>query len=192
MSKTPAFHVHTALADGLRALLAKIDRQLERPLNAYIAGGMAAHLYTANRVTTDVDAEFGERVLIPDELMVEITLEDGSPQVIYLDKNYNSTFALMHEDYLDDAIPVDMGLKWLRVHVLSPVDLAVSKIARLEDNDREDIRALVRHGLVTADEIERRANEAAVAFVGDTRRLHMNIRDAIALARQTEQGGAAL
>jgi hypothetical protein len=79
---------------------------------------MAVHLYTASRVTTDVDAEFGGRVHIPNDLMVEVTLENGVQQVIYLDTNYNSTFALMHEDYQADSIPVDLGLEHIRVHVL--------------------------------------------------------------------------
>jgi hypothetical protein len=38
----------------------------------YLADGMAVHLYTANRVTTDVDAEFGGRVHLPNDLMVEV------------------------------------------------------------------------------------------------------------------------
>jgi hypothetical protein len=66
----------------------------------------------------------------------------------------------MHEDYLNDSIPVDLGTDRIRVHVLSPVDLAVSKIARLADNDKEDIAALVRLGLTTADEVEQRATSA--------------------------------
>jgi hypothetical protein len=138
------FHTHTVLAEGLRKLFGQLEARLalNRPLAVYLAGGMAVHLYTANRVTTDVDAEFGARVLIPNDLMVEVTLEDGSPQVIYLDTNYNSTFALMHEDYQDEAIPVDLGLDKIKLYVLSPVDLAVSKIARLADNDREDIQEL--------------------------------------------------
>lgn len=63
-------------------------RQLEErlslrgPLNVYLAGGMAIHLYTAGRVTTDVDAEFGGRVHLPNDLMVEVTLEDGTQQVV--------------------------------------------------------------------------------------------------------------
>jgi hypothetical protein len=50
-----------------------------------------------------------------------------------------------------------MGLQHIQLFVLSPVDLAVSKIARLADNDREDIQALVRLGLTTAQAIEQRA-----------------------------------
>jgi hypothetical protein len=105
---------------------------------------MAVHLYTASRVTTDVDAEFGSRIFIPNDLMVDVTLVDGTQESVYFDTNYNSTFALMHEDYLDDAIPLDLGFEQIRLHILSPVDLAVSKIARFADNDKEDIAALVR------------------------------------------------
>lgn len=190
MPKIPAFHTHTALAEGLKTLFKQLEARLalSRPVNAYLAGGMAVHLYTANRVTTDVDAEFGGRILLPNDLIVDVTLEDGTPQVVYLDTNYNSTFALMHESYLDDAIPVELGLETIRVYVLSPVDLAVSKIARFADNDKEDIAALVRHGLTTADEIEQRANSALAGYIGGQALLLVNLRDAVTLARHAEAG----
>ena len=189
MATDPAFHTHTALAEGLRELLKRLGERLalRSPLNVYLAGGMAVHLYTANRVTCDVDAEFGGRVYLPNDLMVEVTLEDGTPQVVYLDTNYNPTFALLHEDYLDDSIPVDLGVDQIRVHVLSPVDLAVSKIARFADNDKEDIAALVRLGLTSADEIERRATSALVGYIGGQAMLKLNLRDAVVLARESER-----
>jgi len=182
------FHTRTALADGLRDLFKQLEERLSlsKLLTVYLADGMAVHLYTAKRVTTDVDAEFSGRIIIPNDLMVEVTLEDGSPQVIYLDTNYNSTFALMHEDYQDDAIPVDLGLEHIQVRVLSPVDLAVSKIARLADNDREDIHELVRLGLTTADEIDQRAKSALEGYIGGQAMLMVNLRDALAIARDAE------
>lgn len=188
MPKEHAFHTDTPLARGLRELLLQLESRLalQHPVNVYLAGGMAVHLYAANRVTTDVDAEFGERVLLPNDLMVEVAMEDGTAQVVYLDTNYNSTFALMHEDYLRDAIPLDMGMERLRVHVLSPVDLAVSKIARFADTDKEDIAALVRLGLTSAEAIEGRATDALTAYVGGQALLLRNLQDAVALARQAE------
>ncbi|WP_454765547.1 DUF6036 family nucleotidyltransferase [Cupriavidus campinensis] len=182
------FHTHTALAEGLRELLKQLEGRLSlrKPLTVYLAGGMAVHLYTASRVTTDVDAEFSGRVMLPQDLLVEVTLEDSSTQVIYLDTNYNSTFALMHEDYQEDSIPVDLGLEQIRVRVLSPTDLAVSKIARLADNDREDIQALVAAGLTSADEIEARATDALGGYVGGVEMLRANLRDAVAIARKAE------
>jgi len=181
-------HAQTRLVEGMRTLFKQLEQRLSlrRPLNVYLAGGMAVHIYTGVRVTTDVDAEFGGRIYLPNDLMVEVTLEDESKTVIYFDTNYNSSFALMHEDYLEDSIAVDMGTEQIRVRVLCPVDLAVSKIARFADNDRDDIAALVRLGLTTADEIEARAQEALSGYIGGREMLKLNIRDAIALARCAE------
>jgi hypothetical protein len=113
-------------------------------------------------------------------------LEDGTRESVYFDTNYNSSFALLHEDYLDDAIALDLGVEQIRLHVLSPLDLVVSKIARFADNDKEDIAELVGLGLTTADAIEQRATSALGGYVGGTGMLRLNLRDAVALARQVE------
>ncbi len=188
MSTSPVFHTDTALAQGLRELLKQLQERLSRrsPLHVCLTGGMAVQLYTAHRVTTDVDAEFGSRVFIPSDLIVEVTLEDGTRETVYFDTNYNSSFALMHEDYLEDAIPLDLGVEQIKLHVLSPLDLAVSKIARFADNDKEDIAELVRQGLTSADDIEQRATSALGGYVGGLAMLRLNLRDAVALARQVE------
>lgn len=188
MTDPATFYTHTPLAEALRALFVKLENRLalSSPINAYLAGGMAVHLYTADRVTTDVDAEFGGRIHIPGDLVVEVALENGERQAVYFDTNYNSTFALMHEDYLDDAIPVDLGTNLVRVHVLSPVDLAVSKISRLAPNDKEDIASLVELGLTSAQEIEQRATSAIGGYIGGIEMLKLNLKDAIKIAQESE------
>jgi len=42
----------------MRELFRQLDERLalRSPVDVYLAGGMAVHLYTASRVTTDVDA----------------------------------------------------------------------------------------------------------------------------------------
>ncbi len=189
MTRNLIFHTRTALAEGLRELFLQLQQRLSltSPLKVYLAGGMAVHLYTASRVTTDVDAEFGGRIYLPNDLMVEVTLENGIQQVVYLDTNYNASFALMHEDYLDDAVLVDLGVDHILVYVLAPVDLAVSKIARFSENDKEDIAALVRLGLTSSDEIEQRAIAALIGYIGGQSMLQANLRDALNLARKVEQ-----
>lgn len=189
MSNNQLFNTNTALAKGLDEFFKKLEDRLSlgRPITAYLAGGMAVYLYASSRVTTDVDVEFGARVLLPRDLLVDVVLENGTTQTLYLDTNYNSTFALMHEDYLNDSIPIALSTNKIQVRVLSPVDLAVSKISRFADHDKEDIVALVRHGLVTADEIEKRALDALPEYVGREETVRLNLRDAIAIARQNEQ-----
>lgn len=184
----PVLHTHTALAEGLRALFHKLEAALglRRPINVYLAGGMAVHLYTASRMTSDVDAEFGARVLLPPNVKVAVTLEDGTDAEVYLDTNYNPSLGLMHEDYDRDSIPVDVGLEYLNVRVLSPVDLAVSKMSRFANNDREDIALLVRLGLTSSDAIHDRAMAALGGYVGNQKFVLHNIRDAVAIARGVE------
>lgn len=188
MSKDFHYHMDTALAHGLRDLLKRLEERigLNKPVNVYLAGGMAVHLYTGSRTTCDVDAEFGSKVYIPQDLAVQVVLEDGRTEEVYLDTNYNSTFALMHEDYLEKSIPVELGLAHFRLHVLSPIDLAISKISRFADNDKQDIAALVRLGLVGATQIERHAMEAIGGYVGGVAMLLLNVRDAVKLAREVE------
>lgn len=183
MSIEIQFHDDTDLANALRTLLQRLEAslRLNQPIKMYLAGGMAAHLYTGGRPTTDVDAEFSRRIFIPEDLMVET--ESG--QLLYIDTNYNSTFALMHEDYQEDAISVPLGLKMIEVFVLSPVDLVVSKIARFSDHDREDIEALIQNKLVDADAIEARAQAALGGFVGNVRPVEMNLEDVLKMARKS-------
>ena len=75
--------------------------------------------------------------------------------------------------------------------MLAPVDLAVSKIARLASNDRDDIATLVRLGLTSADAIAERAEAALAGYVGGLRMLQLNLRDALALAREAERSRPA-
>lgn len=181
-------HTHTAMSEGVRKLFKLLEDRLSlsRPMVVYLAGGAAVHLYTAGRATTDVDAEFSGRICIPSDLAVEVTLEDGSNQIVYFDTNYNPTFALMHEDYPNNSILTDLGSSMIQVRVLSPVDLAVSKIARFADNDKEDIIALVNAGLVTANEIRQRATPAMAGYIGGLAMLKINLDEAVAIASKAE------
>ena len=168
--------------DAIRRLVAKIEASLPRldePVKMVVAGGAAVHFYTAYRVTADVDAVFSKRLLLPDDLEVVWKDADGKPRLLYLDKQYNDTFALMHEDYFGDAIPcaeLNAGKRKIHVYFLSPVDLAISKLSRYEAVDQEDIRALAECGLVSASAVRARAEEALGAYVGEMSRIQASIK----------------
>jgi len=63
----------------------------------------------------------------------------------------------------------------LDVRILTPLDLAVSKLGRFSDQDQTDIAALARRGLMDATSLDSRATEAIGGYVGDTTRLRGNI-----------------
>lgn len=148
------------------------------PIRMYIAGGAALHIHTGARVTMDVDATFSRRVLFADDMSVAWRDADGRARALYLDRNYNDTLGLMHEDAYDDAMPVGItGVdpSILQVCVLSPLDLAVSKIARFSEQDRDDIETLARSGLIDAAALRTRATEAVGGYVGDMRAVTLSI-----------------
>jgi hypothetical protein len=63
----------------------------------------------------------------------------------------------------------------VELRVLSPVDLAVSKVARFSEQDRADIRALAAEGFFSAEELRVHAVEAMRDFIGDKRVLMMSL-----------------
>jgi plasmid stabilization system protein ParE len=71
-----------------------------------VAGGAAQHFYTAARVSVDIDATLSKRMMLPPDLDVPFLDADGSPRVLYFDRQYNDTFALMHEDADADSRPL--------------------------------------------------------------------------------------
>jgi hypothetical protein len=110
---------------------------------------------------------------------------DGQARLLYFDRQYNDTFGLLHEAAHDDSVPLSLeGVdpRVLDVRLLSPVDLAVSKIARLSDQDREDIAVLARAGLVKPAALRRRAEEALSGYVGDVGRVRTLIDIACRIA----------
>ena len=65
--------------------------------------------------------------------------------------------------------------------------VAVSKIARLEDYDQADIRALASEGLITEKALRLRATEALADYVGDVARARNSIEIACGIVREARQ-----
>ena len=160
-----------AFLAAFKTLARKLARSAKadpaEPIVMFLAGGAAMHLYTGARISDDVDAVYSKRLLMPPDSAVIYRDGEGNARSIHLDPNYNDTFALMHEDARDDALELALKVEGIRVMVLQPVDLAVSKLARFGEIDRQDIVDLARNGLVTAKALRKRAADALPGYVGD-------------------------
>jgi hypothetical protein len=172
---------------AFRALVERIARPLADvpavalPIRMYVAGGAALHFYTGERVSVDVDAAFSRRIALPDKLEVAYRDVDGAARLLYLDRQYSDTLGLMHEDAYEQSVALRIpGIdpQVLDVRLLTPLDLAVTKLGRYSAQDREDILALARRGLVDADALTARAGDALGGYVGDLKRVEGAIADA--------------
>ncbi|MBS0343042.1 MAG: hypothetical protein JSS56_21220 [Proteobacteria bacterium] len=178
-------HATPELAAALSTMLDKIDATLREnayrgePILMYLAGGLAVNYYCGTRVTADVDASFSRRMALDyNDLIVDFSDAAGMPTQLYFDTTYSPTLGPMHEDYESDSqewIGIGNERRLVQLRVLSPLDLAVSKLGRFEGNDRGDILELAKHGYFTVDEFRQRAEAAASYFVGNVRRLQTTI-----------------
>lgn len=154
------------------------------PVRMYVAGGAALYLTTGVRVSEDIDAAFSRRLALGEDIEVSYRDTDGGARLLYLDRNYNDTLGLLHQDAYADSLPVRIpgvdtaGAARIEVRILSPLDLAVTKISRFAEQDRADIELLAREGLIDAKSLRRRAEEALQGYVGALD----SVRTSIALA----------
>lgn len=184
----PAVKADPGYLKAFTEIMMRIERALgpappKKPVTLCVAGGAALHLYTGSRVSKDIDAKVMARFIPPDDLEVSYQDADGRARLLYFDTQHNDTYGLLHEDAYDDAVAIDLpGIDRSRldVRLLSPLDLAVSKLSRYEIHDQEDIRALARAGLIDAASLKQRAQEALPGCVGDIRR----VKTSIALAEK--------
>jgi len=183
-------HLHTEYDRALKEILSRVQDQLKGsqpsvlPIRMYIAGGAALHLLTGERVTADVDATFSKRVLFSEEIQVSYRDPDGRARLMYLDRNYNDTLGLLHENAYEASEPVnvpDIDRNLVEVRILSPTDLAVSKLARFTEQDREDIELLAKRRLINSETVRARADEALKGYVGNPAPVQTSIKIACRL-----------
>ena len=180
----PSPHTRPEYVAAFREIINRIAASLEGlpkralPIRMFVAGGAALHFYTGERVSQDIDAAFSRRIALPDDLDVHYRDADGAARLLYFDRQYSDTLGLMHEDAYDDSVPLTLkGIdsKVLEVRLLTPLDLAVSKLGRFASQDRDDIAQLARRKLITATALRRRAEDALKGYVGDTARAQGSI-----------------
>ena len=190
-------HARHEYVEAFRELVQRIAQPLASvpkralPIRMYVAGGAAMHFYTGERVSLDVDAAFSHRIALPENLEVAYRDADGAARMLYFDRNYSDTLALLHEDAYDDSTPLTLDgvdAKVLDVRLLSPVDLAVSKLGRFASHDRDDIASLARHGLISSKALRERAEEALGGYVGAIDRVRGSIEIGCRIVADMEQG----
>lgn len=193
-ARHPPLQPDPAWLQAFATLMSRIDVALgparpKKPVVVCIAGGAAMHFYTGERYSRDVDAKIFARLMIdPQQLQVAYQGNDGRARLLYFDTQYNDSFALLHHAAYDDARPVSIdgiAARRLDIRLLTPVDLAVSKLSRFSEQDQDDIRALARHGLVTAAALRRRAEAALPDYVGNLGRIRNSITIACELVDET-------
>ena len=169
-----------AFTELLKQLVKNAGIDPSAPVDIYLAGGSALQFHTGARMSDDVDAAFSRRILVPEGEVV-FTDSTGRARSVYWDRNYNESFALVHENAHQDAVRMPLPeLPRIRVWLFSPLDLAVSKLSRFSPVDRSDIVELAKVCGVTSAALRKRAEEALSYYVGNPEPVRTSIKIACA------------
>lgn len=182
------------MTQGLLAALREVIERVSvkiRPdevVDAYLAGGAATHVHLQRagglsaeelRYSEDADIQFSRSLMLGQDVVVRYEDDSGDERLLALDRSFSIDIGLRHPDCFDDAEHLfDSRNTRLRLHVLSPLDLAVTKAGRFQDHDRIDIEHLSRAGLLDAGAFRKRAREALAYLATDPAMVEVNIDEA--------------
>jgi hypothetical protein len=156
------------------------EKMKETPLKVILTGGAAMSFYSDVRVSNDVDAIFSHRILLPPDVTVSYTDKTGNNRVLTWDAQYHPSIGLLHEDAENDALFIaNLADGKIKLMILNPIDLAVTKIGRYYEHDKNDIIILAKKGLIDDSTVEKRAKEALNYYIGNTRWVEGSIRLAV-------------
>lgn len=184
------------LIEAVEELVERVAQAIrpDQVVDAYLAGGTATYIHLQRaggdaasqaRFSEDADIHFNRRLALADDIVVRYTDSEGEVRVLALDRTYTIEIGLRHPDCFDDADHLlDSRNGRIRLHILSPLDLAVTKVGRFQDHDRHDIELLANAGLVEAEAFERRAREALEYLATNPNPVEINIEKASELIRR--------
>ena len=66
---------------------------------------------------------------------------------------------ILPDDYLEKSKPIATKLKNIDLGALNPVDIIITKIARLDGRDEQDIESCITNFQITRDQIEQRVKD---------------------------------
>jgi hypothetical protein len=137
--------------------LGEIDKELTRKIVVVAVGGTAMTLLKAKSSTIDVD------FTIPDQYYDDF---DRAMKIVQpgfqVDRYYGGMVFVtsLPEDYLKRSKPVQKTkLKKIKLMTLHPVDIIVTKIARLDERDEQDIESCMKKFTITKNQVVKRINQ---------------------------------
>jgi len=150
------------VAEAAALILRVLDKHLSGPATIRLMGGAALTLaYGLDRATEDADlllddaeaqflvehCHFGEAL--------ERTNKELEPMGLYLSHIWGPEQQILTPQWRETCrqVPRLSGTARLKLEVLSPLDIIVSKLARADDGDWEDMRYLVLHEGLAIDDV---------------------------------------
>ena len=175
-----------SMSNPLR-ILRKLDQNLTLPAEITLFGRSAlalGYLQSPGHFhnTQDVDGILPLAWLQPPDAhqdfwqAVERTNVELEPDGLYLTHLFRETDVILQPDWFNHRLRLDVGLQKLAVFRPATIDLILTKMARADDDDLQDIQFLLRQETLTRDQLETAFGRARVPDVEEIRELFNRAR----------------
>lgn len=160
--------------DKLIGFLEQIDKELGREIILTAVGGTAMTLLNLKPSTIDIDFDLTSEDA--DELQKTLkTIPHGFKIDIFADGLIFSQ--QLPEDYSEKSILIKTNFKNIKLCALHPLDIVVTKIGRMNERDKEDIRSCIEKFKLTKKEIDKRAKQ--VEYIGREENYEINLQSVL-------------
>jgi len=169
------------MIDNPSRILAALDRHLHAPFTLYVYGRSALALgYSAApaayRATMDVDAILPARELAAIEAnedfwqaQEQTNLELGDTG-LYFTPLFEERQVILTPDWLEKTVALSgLGFRHLALRRPATADLVLTKMMRVDPQDREDIRFLTWQSDVTVEKVKNAVEQAILPDVVEIR-----------------------
>ncbi|MHB8602611.1 MAG: DUF6036 family nucleotidyltransferase [Nitrosotalea sp.] len=134
--------------------LKEVDQELARKVTVIAVGGTAMTLLGVKASTIDVD------FTIPKDDYAEFVMAlNAVPHGFKVDHYKDGAVfsRILPKDYIVKSSLVKTRMKNITLYALSPTDIIVTKIGRLNDRDKDDIATCIEKFKITKSHIAKRA-----------------------------------
>lgn len=169
--------VEALLHDPWRGFLEQLDVELSGPTELHCFGGfVVAECYGLTRATSDVDfVEVCGSVDVKELLrLAGKTSALAGKHKVYLDFVAVATIPEHYDQRLIDAFP--RAFRHLRLRIFEPHDLALAKLERNQDHDREDVKGLALNPGLIVDVLRRRYEDEMRWKLGNPEREDLTLQ----------------
>jgi hypothetical protein len=157
-------------------VLQRIGERLNQNITLVAVGGTAMTLLELKNSTIDVDFT-GPPHDIEEFKKAESIIKHGYDIDIWTMGDVH--ISQLPDDYIDKSILISESIEKIELRALHPLDIVVSKVARLIDRDREDIATCIAKWNLSEDEIRKRGKQVLDLYPGNEVAYQINLDDVI-------------
>lgn len=147
--------------DDLLDWLKEIDKKLTKKIILIAVGGTALTLLGLKPSTRDIDFCIQDK---DSAIFKKLTKNAKFKVDIFTDGFIFSE--QLPDDYIEKSGKISSGLKNIDLRTLSLVDVILTKAARYNERDEEDIATIVKANKINKHELKNRFKEVVITFAG--------------------------